>query len=224
MAGQARPAHGRRDRPPHRHRRTDARHRGGPLHRGRAPAAPRSGGHRRARRGPHAAPADVPHHQRHRPRAHRGRPEGRGPRPGQRLPGHPAAGRLQDPDPPRPPQGRPRGAPGRPRDRPHPGQGQHRPDAGPERGRGPRPAVLGRGARLRTALHRADAPGRPARLEARQHGHRRGHPRLPAHPLRPHPRGRRHARLGPGGALAGERRPAPGRRHRLGHPPVLRGL
>ena len=60
-----------------------------------------------------------------------------------------------------------------PRRRPDPGQGQHRPDAGPERRRGPRPARLGRGERLRAPLHRADAPGRPARLEARRHDHRR---------------------------------------------------
>ena len=43
-----------------------------------------------------------------------------------------------------------------------------------------------------------------------------------AHPLRPHPRGRRpRPRLRPRRALAGGRRPGPGRRDRLGHPPVL---
>ena len=65
---------------------------------------------------------------------------------------------------------------GRPRGRPDPGQGQRRADAGAQRRRGPRPARLGRGARLRAALHRADAARRPARLEARRHDHRRRHP------------------------------------------------
>ena len=40
---------------------------------------------------------------------------------------------------------------------------------------------LGRGARLRAALHRADAARRPARLERDGHGHRRRDPRLAAH-------------------------------------------
>ncbi|GAA4940114.1 hypothetical protein GCM10023238_02190 [Streptomyces heliomycini] len=92
----------------------------------------------------------------------RGRPEGGGSGPGQRLPGHAPPGRLQDLTR---------------RDRHQdvldglhaareagltPGEGQLGPDAGAQRRRGPRPPRLGRGARLRAALHRADAPGRPS--------------------------------------------------------------
>ena len=144
--------------------------------------------HRRAGRGPGPPPPDVPDHQRHRPRAH-----------GRRPASDAGLDRVNvSLDTLRPDvfktltrrnrhQDVLRGPGSRPRRRPDPGQGQHRPDAGAQRRRGPRPARLGRGARLRAALHRADAARRPARLEARRHDHRRRHPRLPAHPLRRSP-------------------------------------
>src|SRR6202023_2660604 len=72
--------------------------------------------------------------------------------------------------------------------RPAPGQGQRRAHAGPERRRGGAAAqVLSRG-RLRAAVHRADAAGRPARLETGRDGDGGGDPRRARPRVHPHPR------------------------------------
>ena len=115
--------------------------------------------------------AGVADHQRHRagpaaPAARR-----RGPGPGQRLARHPRPRDVQDARPPRPARGHARGAGGR-RTRPGcAGQGQRGADARRQRPRGRAAAALLPGARLRAAVHRADAAGRPARLAAGEHGH-----------------------------------------------------
>ncbi len=137
VAGQAGPADGRRDRPPRPHRRHPPRHHRDPLHRRRAPAAPRPG------RIVERVAALEP-----RPRislttngiglqAHGTGAQDGGPRPGERVTGHAPPRRLQDPDPPRPPQGRHRGPWPPPTRRASPGEDQLGPDAGAERGRGP---------------------------------------------------------------------------------------
>ena len=63
---------------------------------------------------------------------------------------------------------------------PRPGQGQRRAAARRQRRPGARAAAVVHGPRLRAALHRADAAGRPARLEPRGDGHRRRDLRVPA--------------------------------------------
>ena len=59
---------------------------------------------------------------------------------------------------------------------PAPGEAQRGADAGRQRRRGGRPAAVRPRARLRAAVHRADAARRPARLAPREHGRRRGDP------------------------------------------------
>ena len=87
----------------------------------------------------------------------------------------------------------------------------------------PRAAALVPGPRLPAADHRADAARRPARLVARGDGHRRGDLRARSSPTSPDARPGA-PRQRPGRDLPGRRRPGHGRRHRLGHPPVLRRL
>ncbi|OAH10409.1 hypothetical protein STSP_62620 [Streptomyces jeddahensis] len=74
---------------------------------------------------------------------------------------------------------------------------------------------------LKAASRIAYVAGRSARLEARGHGQCRGHPRLPAHPIRADtgraPRNAAWRRPSAGWSTAG----APRRRYRLCHPPVL---
>ena len=95
-----------------------------------------------------------------------GRATGRGgPGPGQRLLRHPEPRDLHPPDPARPPARRARRHRGSRRGRPGAGQGQHRAPARRERPRGWRAAALGPGRGPVAAVHRADAPGPPARLE-----------------------------------------------------------
>ena len=100
-----------------------------------------------------------------------------GPRPGQRQPRHRPLRDVPRDHPARPVRRRgrrPRGGPGR---RARPGQGQRRAAARRQRRPGARAAALVPGARLRAAVHRADAARRPARLEPRRDGHRRRDPR-----------------------------------------------
>ncbi|GEC09986.1 hypothetical protein SSP24_76410 [Streptomyces spinoverrucosus] len=65
---------------------------------------------------------------------------------------------------------------------------------------------------------RTDAARRPARLAARRHGHRRGHPGKPEHPLQAHPRAGRGPRVRARRTPARRRRLGPGRRHRRNAP------
>ena len=75
-----------------------------------------------------------------------------------------------------------------------------------ERGRGP--AAVLRSPRVRAAVHRADAAGRPARLAPGQHGHRRGDPHRAQRGVRAQARRLGRARLRPGGEVPGRWRPA----------------
>ena len=196
----------------------------GAVHRRRAAAAPGPGVDRRAGRRAVAAAADAGDHQRH--RAGQGGPGAgrRGPGPGERLAGHPGPRAVRHAGPSGPARRRPGRAGRCGRRRPHPGEGEHRPDARRERRRGGAAAAVGAGRGLPPAVHRADAAGRPARLGPRHDGDRRGDPGRPAGRVRPDPGGRGRARQRPGRGVGRRRRPRPGRRHRLGHPAVLRRL
>ncbi len=145
------------------------------------------------------------------------------PRPGQRQPGHGPAGHLPDHHPPGPPRRRRRRSRGGEGRRARAGQGQRGPAARRQRRPGARAAGVVPRARLRAALHRADAAGRPARLGPGRDGHRRRDPRVAGDPLRAHA-GRGAAGERPCRAVGGRRRPGHGRCHRLGHPAVLRRL
>ena len=176
LAAQARAAHRRRGRPADPDRRRAARRPGGPVHRRRAAAAPRPGRHRRAHRRAAAAPGDLAHHQRHRAGPDGGPAPGRRAGPGQRLARHAPTGGVPGADPAGP-AARGAGRAGRGGGgRAGPGEGQQRADARRQRRRGPGPAAVLPGPRVRAAVHRADAAGRAARLAAVQHGHRRGDP------------------------------------------------
>ena len=100
---------------------------------------------------------------------------------------------------------------GRGRRRADPGEGEQRAHARRQRRRGPGPAPVVPGARLRAALHRADAAGRPARLGPLADGDRRRDPDGPAPGVRADPRGRGGPRRGAGRDLARGRRPRAGR-------------
>ena len=114
----------------------------------------------------------------------------------------------------------PRGGQGR---RARPDQAQRRAAARHQRRPGRRAAALGGRARLRAALHRADAARRPARLEPDGDGDRRRDLRAAHRRVHPDP-ARRAARQRARRALRRRRRPGHRRHHRLGHPPVLRRL
>ena len=122
-------------------------------------------------------PGGQPDHQRD--RAGPGRPgAGRGRAgPDQRQPRHPRPGAVQAAHPPRPAGRRARRAGRRAGRRADAGEGQRGPAARHQRGRRRPAARLLPGARLPAAVHRADAAGRPPRLDPRRDGHRRGHPR-----------------------------------------------
>ena len=93
--------------------------------------------------------------------------------PAQRVPGHAVTARCSRAGPARPASRRP-GRPGRRgRRRAGPGQGEHGAHARRQRSRGRGAAAVLPGARLPAPVHRADAAGRPARLAAVRHGHRR---------------------------------------------------
>ena len=77
--------------------------------------------------------------------------------------------------------------------------------------------------RLRAAVHRADAAGRPARLDPRRDDHRRRDLRAPRAGVRAQPR-RGAAGERAGREVPGRRRTGDGRRDRLGDPAVLRRL
>ncbi len=136
------------------------------------------------------APGHLVDHQRDRAGpARRVAGRGRG-GPAQRLDGHAAPGPVRHHHPPRP-AGRRAGRAGRrPRRRPGPDQDQHRAAARGQRRRGGAAAAVRRRARLRAAVHRADAAGRPARLGAHRDGHRRRDPAGAAAGLRRSPRTR----------------------------------
>src|ERR1700721_2488267 len=120
---------------------------------------------------PQATAGYLADQQRHRTEAARGGAEGGGPRPDQRLARHAATRGVPQADPPRPARRRAGRAGGRHRRRAGTGQGQRGADARPERRRGPRIAGLLPRARLRAAVHRADAARRAARLEEDGDGH-----------------------------------------------------
>ena len=94
-------------------------------------------------------------------------------RPGQRQPRHGRPRRLHVADPARPLRRRRARAQGGRVGRPDPGQGQRGRDARGQRPHRRRRAAVVPRPRLRPALHRADAAGRPARVGARADGHRR---------------------------------------------------
>ena len=87
---------------------------------------------------------------------------------GEHQPGHPGPRHVPGDDPPRPPGGHPGRDPRGPGRRAGPGQDQHRAAARSQRPRGRRPSALGDRRGRATAVHRADAPGPPARLAPRR--------------------------------------------------------
>ena len=169
-----------------------------------------------------AAPGDLADHQRDRPRPARRRAARRGPGPDQRLARHAPPRGLQEADPPRPARRRAVRPRGRRGGGAHARQGQRGADARPERGRGARPAALLHGARVRAAVHRADAARRAARLEARGDDHRGRDLRLAVPCVRAFRGFRTGAWRCPRRDVPRRRRAGPRRGDRVRHPPVLR--